>query len=150
MVAERLRKVFRAKAASIVVSSAACGADLIGLREARALALRRRIVLPFDRQAFRSSSMTDRPGDWGLLFDTVVDEAAVANDLVTLRGNAADDAAYAAANVTILQEAQAIAGATGQEARAVMVWNGQVRGSGDLTDAFAQAARDQGLLVSRC
>jgi hypothetical protein len=48
MVTERLRKVFRAERASIVVSSAACGADLIDLREARALGLRRRIVLPFD------------------------------------------------------------------------------------------------------
>jgi Tetratricopeptide Repeats-Sensor len=146
MVAGRLRKLFRTEGASIVVASAACGADLVALREARALGLRRRVVLPFDRQAFRSSSVTDRPGDWGSLFDSLVDEAAAANDLVTLQGQATD-AAYAAANTAVLQEAQALGRATGQEVCAVMVWNGQSRGGEDLTDTFAQAAREQGLRV---
>ena len=147
MVAERLRNLFRSEHACAIVSSAACGADLLALREGRTLGLRRRVVLPFDRQSFRSSSVTDRPGDWGPLYDSIVDEAAAAQDLVTLPGTPGDEAAYSVATTGILDEAKALARATGQNLCAVAIWEGQTRGSGDLTDTFAQAARDQGLRV---
>src|SRR6267378_3813558 len=62
--AEALDKVH----AVALVCSAACGADLVALEQAERLGLRRRIVLPFRRERFRSTSVTDRPGDWGPLF----------------------------------------------------------------------------------
>src|ERR671936_863361 len=74
MVAEALQRLFRTEGATAVVSSAACGADLIALREAGALKLRRRVVLPFAAASFRGSSVTDRPGEWGPLFDAIVQE----------------------------------------------------------------------------
>ena len=51
---------------SVLVCSAACGADLIALQAAGRVSLRRRIVLPFEPSRFRDSSVVDRPGDWAL------------------------------------------------------------------------------------
>jgi hypothetical protein len=65
----RIRDALTRHAATTVVASAACGSDLLALDEAGALGLRRRIVLPFDRARFRMTSVVDRPGDWGALFD---------------------------------------------------------------------------------
>ena len=48
-----------------LVCSAACGADLVALEQAKQLGLRRRIVLPFAPERFRETSVVDRPGDWG-------------------------------------------------------------------------------------
>ena len=54
--------------------------------------VRRQVVLPFDRTAFRASSVTDRPGNWGPRFDAVV--AAVATgDLIELPFDVDDAAA---------------------------------------------------------
>ena len=147
LVTERLRKLFRTERATAVVSSAACGADLIALREAGTLNARRRVVLPFGRQEFRASSVTDRPGDWGDSFDRIIDEVSEAGGLSTLSGRPNDDAAYAAANAAILDRAQALGRETGQDVCAVVVWDGKSRGPDDLTDAFAQAARERGWRV---
>src|SRR6202007_3063310 len=94
------------------VCSAACGADLIALEEAERLGLRRRIVLPFPAKRFRETSVTDRPGEWGALYDRLIGEAKAAGDLVVLSGTGDDDAAYAAANTTIVHEAEELARAT--------------------------------------
>ena len=61
----RIRALLNASAATILVSSAACGADLIALSEARELGLGLRIILPFARDKFRISSVADRPGIGG-------------------------------------------------------------------------------------
>ena len=52
-----------------LVTSAACGADLLALSSAADLRLRRRVVLPFAPALFRQTSVTDRPGEWGPVFD---------------------------------------------------------------------------------
>jgi hypothetical protein len=51
---------------------------------------RRRVILPFERRRFRETSVTDRPGDWGPLYDQVIGSGG---DLVILR-NEPDDEAY--------------------------------------------------------
>ena len=57
------------------------------------------------------------------------------------------DAAYAAANQTILDEAEALGRASGKKVCAVLVWDGRTRGPGDLTEAFGVAARQRNLDV---
>ena len=131
IVRARVRSLFQEKGASAVVSSAACGADLIALSEAGQLGLRRRVVLPFGRARFRETSVTDRPGEWGSLYDQVIDAVAAAGDLVVLQ-NKSDDEAYAAANQAILDEAVAL----NQLVAALLVWDGASRGKGDLTEEF--------------
>src|SRR5689334_21576201 len=58
-----------------VVCSAACGADLLALDAARELSIPAWIVLPFDRERFRETSVVDRPGNWGPIFDRHMDDA---------------------------------------------------------------------------
>src|SRR4030095_8073400 len=81
--ARRIHELLEAQGATALVSSAACGADLLALVEAGALGIRRRVVLPFDRKRFREISVVDRPGEWGRLYDDVLDEVSSNGDLVT-------------------------------------------------------------------
>ena len=52
-VAAEIRATLLRNKAQAVVSAAACGTDLIALEAAKALGLRRRVVLPFSRARFR-------------------------------------------------------------------------------------------------
>jgi len=141
IVRDRLAALLRAERIEALVCSAACGADLIALEVAGALGLRRRVVLPFASGQFRKTSVADRPGDWGPLFDRVISEVAARGDLVVLGLDRRDDETYAATNDEILNQAEQLAGDDPSKIVAVIVWEGRSRGEGDLTEAFAAAAR---------
>ena len=146
VVRKRLAAMLDEEGASALVCSAACGADLIALEEAERLGLRRRIVLPFPPERFRETSVTDRPGDWGLVFDRLVAAAQAAGDLVVLDpGVDGSDAAYAAANEAIVREVQVLA-RTGAPHRlvAVVVWEGVARAGSDATEGFRYLAAKAG------
>jgi hypothetical protein len=159
LVRERLRSFLQDKQATWLVCSAACGADLVALEAAEALGLRRRVVLPFEPERFRETSVVDRPGDWGPLYDRVIEAVTRTGDLVVLEGAGEGGAAYAAANEAILDEALRLAGVAsgpGSEAigpvlpemaLAVIVWEGQSRGGEDATERFAASAQRRGLPV---
>lgn len=129
---------------STVVGSAACGADLLVLEAAGGLGVRRRIILPFDRQTFRASSVTDRPGDWGARFDAVISQVSAQGDLVELALDAKDDATYVQANLEIFGDAETLAHSTAEECRALVIWNRATRRNGDVTEAFLEEARRRG------
>jgi hypothetical protein len=147
LVQQKLDALFGREAATALVSSGACGADLVALTVAGARQMRRRVVLPFARDEFRTSSVTDRPGDWGPVYDRVLAELDKTGDVVTLAGHAAGDAAYAAANDAILQEAATLARQDTTEVVAVLVWDGTPRGATDMTVAFGEDARKRGCRV---
>ncbi|MGA9671378.1 MAG: hypothetical protein WBQ94_19355 [Terracidiphilus sp.] len=132
--------------ASVLVSSAACGADLLALAEAGGLGLRRRVILPFDRDRFRSTSVTDRPGNWGPLYDAVLDEVQAVGDLV-IAPVAPADKAYLETNHIIIEEALSLASMLRQKGVAIRVWEGKTRGEGDLTEEFGEYAQMKGLEV---
>jgi hypothetical protein len=148
MVRERLAALLATEHAEALVCSAACGADLIALEEAERLGLRRRIVLPFPAKRFRETSVTDRPGEWGPLFDRLIASAEAAGDLVVLDVEGDDDAAYAAANQAIISEAETIARATsdGTPFRlvAVIVWEGSARAGTDASGGLLTLAKQAG------
>jgi hypothetical protein len=146
LVRQRIHDQLLALRASALVSSAACGADLLALAEAGKLGLRRRIILPFDRDKFRSTSVTDRPGDWGPLFDAEVDAVQAHGDLV-LAPAVPEAEAYRETNHILIEEALSLATALHQQAVAVRVWEGKSRGTGDLTEEFGIYARMKGLEV---
>ena len=154
-VAQRLRTVLADLEPEILVSSAACGADLLALDTARTLGIRRRIVLPFDASRFRASSVVDRPGEWGPLFDSLYEEALSSNDVVILPCEGDDEAAYAAATDRIVTEALSLAERTnpegivslGREPTAIVVWEGESWGEGDMTARFAALAANGGMRV---
>jgi hypothetical protein len=142
-----VRALLNESGATVLVSSAACGADLIALSEAGHLGLRRRVILPFERGRFRETSVTDRPGDWGPLYDRILDSVQAAGDLVVL-ANASAHEAYGAANCAILDEAMDLAREAQEPATAVLVWDGVSRGEHDLTEEFGAEARRRGLSVT--
>lgn len=143
-VRQRLRDAFVKEGMGVLVSSAACGVDLIGQDVAATLGLRRVIVLPFARARFRETSVVDRPGDWGPMFDRLV--SSVSADDLRVGRSPTEDAAYLHVNATILDVAQEIA--KGDAVVALVAWDGQRR-EGDVTGAFIDAARRRGLpLVS--
>ncbi|HEU4560241.1 MAG TPA: hypothetical protein VFS20_20495 [Longimicrobium sp.] len=148
-VADRIAGTLQRLGAGTLVSSAACGADLLALEAAGALGMRRVVVLPFEPRRFRAESVTDRPGGterWGPAFDRVLRELAD-RDLVVLDGDTEGTEAFAAANERILGEALARASDARVRAVALVVWDGAPRGGGDLTAHFAEAARRRGLAV---
>lgn len=126
--------------------SAACGADLLALSAAAALRLRRRVVLPFDPQRFRDTSVVDRPGNWGRLFDRELLQVETAGELVLLNENP-DDAGYAAAGEVILDEAQRIALGNGDRLVAMVIWDGHPRPGVDLTARFRESAARRGFEI---
>lgn len=151
-VRERLRSALQQHHAQTLVASAACGADLLALEVAGEMGLRRRIILPFPREEFRAASVTDRPGEWGPLYDRICDEVEAAGDLVVLNLPSDlehADESYAVASDRLIEEALQLAGEQGGQGNkqrlgngvmAVVVWDQVARGPDDLTVAFAKEA----------
>jgi hypothetical protein len=148
LVRGRLHKLLSEKEATAVVCSAACGADLLALSVAGDLGIRRRVVLPFSRAQFRETSVVDRPGDWGSMFDAICDEVSAHEDLVILGCSKDDEAAYSATTGAILNEALQLQTAgkrkNDQSILAVIVWEGASRGEDDETASCAREAKSRG------
>jgi hypothetical protein len=123
----------------VLVSSAACGADLLALEAAGTLGIRRRVILPFDVDRFRDASVIDRPGNWGTVFDAQIAEVQAAGDLIVLDAPVGD-AAYAHANAAILDEGDALAASAAAERVALIAWDGSSRGPDDVTAHFRDEA----------
>jgi hypothetical protein len=147
LVKERVRAMLQKEAATAVVCSAACGADLIALAEAGALKLLRRVVLPFSPERFRETSVIDRPGDWGPLYDQILREVKEDNNLITLK-ETSEGEAYLAANIEILDQASELAKERGESVMATLIWNGESRGAEDITERFGNEARNRGWRVA--
>ena len=76
VVARLLRERFAALRPLAVYSSAACGADILGLEIAHDLGAEIHVVLPFPPDEFREASVEVVPGDWGDRFDRLLGLAA--------------------------------------------------------------------------
>jgi len=145
-VRERILELLQAKRASALVSSAACGADLLALSVAGVIGMRRIIVLPFEREEFRGTSVTDRPGEWGSLYDRILDEVQKAGDLQILNLKSEEEA-YAQVNHLIVDEAISLGQKLRVPVTAVLVWDGKSRGKEDLTEEFGRYARSKKVAV---
>ncbi len=145
VVRERIRAALVEHAVSALVCSAACGADLLGLDAAGELGIRRRVVLPFARDVFRRVSVNDRPGDWGALYDRILDEVERQGDVVLLGDSPDNPECFEMANHKILDEALLLRG--DRQAAALVVWNGESRGTGDVTEHFRREAEARHLVV---
>jgi hypothetical protein len=146
LVRMRIRSMLKEQEACALVSSAACGADLIALSEADSLGLTSRIVLPSSRDDFRQSSVADRPGPWVEAYDKVVDAASAKGHLIFMHQTSAKPS-YFSANRTILDEALALAKKLGTSTSAALIWDGASRGNHDVTEEFGKEARKRELPV---
>ena len=162
VVQKKIEELFRRGNVNALISSAACGADLIALRMAQKLGIRYRIVLPFAPERFRITSVMDRPctqeWKWSVLFDQVVNIAQGKGELIVVETDEDRQAAYQAVNHEILnvtlQQARIQADTITMEVlqkihrvQAVIAWDGHARGTHDLTWHFAEEARSRGLAV---
>ena len=143
-VAREIERLLSTLKPSTVVGAAASGADLLVLDAAGRLGIRRRVILPFDRATFRTTSVIDRPGDWGSKFDTVVNAVSGKGDLVELTLDPKEDGTYEQANRAILDDAETLARSTGERRCALVIWNRISRGAGDVTEAFLKEAERRG------
>jgi hypothetical protein len=120
---------------------------LIALGVASDLGIRRRVVLPFDADRFRRTSVADRPGDWGAQFDRLIADLRPGSDVIVLDSAVDDVKAYQAANTRILDEAEALGRDADMDVVALLVWEGQGRGDDDMTQEFGDAARARGMRI---
>jgi hypothetical protein len=104
------------------------------------------VVLPFDREKFRTTSVTDRPGDWGLLYDKELNEVEKRGDLLVVESNS-EDKAYTEANHVIVNKALWLGQKLQDQVTAVLVWEGKSRGAGDITEEFGVYARNMNIPV---
>src|SRR5687768_14398964 len=81
----RLITGLHAAHATHLVSSGACGADLLAMQAAKESGIDKTMILPFDAETFRTTSVTDRPGDWGVIFDELVMELKKSGRLIELK-----------------------------------------------------------------
>jgi len=146
LVRERISTLLQTEGAIALVGSAACGADLLAMSEAGKLGLGRRVVLPFDRKKFRITSVIDRPGDWGALYDKLLDEVVKSGDLLVIPEKSEDEA-YTDVNHAIVDEALALRQSLGHPVIGVLVWDGKSRGEQDFTQEFGVYARTKGITV---
>jgi hypothetical protein len=66
-----IKKLLAERNPQVVVCLAAFGADLLLLQAAGEMHIDQAVLLPSELETFRESSVTDRPGDWGELYDQV-------------------------------------------------------------------------------
>jgi hypothetical protein len=146
IVRDRIHSALQEQKSIALVSSAACGADLLALLEAGRLGLRRRIVLPFDRAKFRKTSVIDRPGNWGSIYDRVLDEVEAKGEVMIIQPQS-EETAYVDATYKILDEALRLSRDHHCSATAMVVWDGKSRGHRDLTEEFKVHAERQNIPV---
>ncbi|MBZ9683330.1 hypothetical protein LB531_21985 [Mesorhizobium sp. CO1-1-2] len=143
-VQKELRRLMLSEKVGLLVSSAACGSDLLALDAASEIGVRCRIVLPFDHTVFRQTSVVDRPGAWGPLYDRIVSKAARAGDLMVLSCSLGETRAFSEVNKMIVKYAAAAAAPA--SALAILVWEGQPRGDYDATSEFQRLADEAGMV----
>lgn len=131
-----------------VVCSAACGTDLLALDVASELGIPAWVVLPFARERFRETSVVDRPGDWGALFDTHMDAAEERGAVRLIDPVEDEQEAYLRVLDAILDFATQLASAPERgHAIALVAWDGTPRGPDDFTAAFITQARQRNFTV---
>ena len=156
LVKQRLIDSLKSVVATHLVSSGACGADLLAMEAASELKIDRTMILPFDATTFRSTSVTDRPGDWGMIYDKFIQELKP-DKLITLGYDQNDPEVYERTNFEILDYAEKIAekiNATPPAQKntvpgklALIVWEGKPKDADDTTYHFLKEAQKRNFKI---
>ena len=135
-VRQRIQQILTREKPVAFVSSAACGADLLALDVAGDMHIRRYVLLPSPPEQFRKTSVTDRPGDWGVLYDKVLKTASIGVLKV-----ADSQEGYLQTNLKLLDQAEALARKYHTSTKALVIWNETSRGPDDVTGHFLAQAK---------
>lgn len=98
--------------------------------------MKRYVLLGAEPAEFRKMSVTDRPGDWGRLFDQALKTSTV--EVLKVPDG---QEGYLDTNLKLLDRAEALAKKLGTSVEALVIWNEQSRGADDVTDHFLQQAK---------
>ncbi len=147
-VGQQISDFLKSANASVLVCAAACGADILALEAAAELGLRRRVVLPYDKETFKRSSVVDRSGDWGRRFDRIIADVESNGELVEYDYEEGQEETFFATNHDILDEAEGLAEEMDRALSVLVVWDGRSRGEDDVTGHFLEEAKQRGLKVS--
>jgi hypothetical protein len=144
----KMKELFVSIQPAALVCSGACGADLLALEIAGELGISRHIVLPFDGTMFKSKSVTDRPGNWGNLFDNIYREVQKKKQVLTLNYPGNDDNSYRQTNIEILNRAKYLAEKLdSKNIIGVIVWEGSSKNKNDITGHFKEEAESRGFII---
>jgi hypothetical protein len=155
---KRILRFFQENNVTALISSAACGADLLAQKAAHEInnqqtnpelkkgantnKIEQYIILPFERERFRKTSVTDRPGDWGEMFDKICDEVKRQEDLIVLNSFENEEKAYSTVTTEILNQAESLKKTKYPDEKivALVVREGIKESERDETEAFARKA----------
>lgn len=147
-VARSIRSALNASRPALIVSSAACGADILVLEAARDLGIPTRIILPFSVRAFRERSVADCAGNWTSRYDALITDRTTEDGslvLLTAKDSVSDkEAAVAYHDVTaklIEEVANAIHRQEKATGGALIVWDAVRKGEDDESGYFLDSAR---------
>ncbi|NOT62299.1 MAG: hypothetical protein HOP19_18990 [Acidobacteria bacterium] len=149
LVKVRIAEFMQSHGVTGLVCAASCGADLLALEVAGERQLRRRVVLPFNHQLFRATSVIDRGGDWGKRYDRIIAEVVAEDDLIEYAHDPNDSATWLVGNHDILKHAQALADETRSYLAALIVWEGNSRGADDVSGHLKAEAEARGLGIAK-
>ncbi len=139
----KIEEYLRQRRPSAIICSAACGADLLLLQAAQKAEVPRYVLLPSPPEEFRQSSVTDRPGDWGAIYDEILRHSSVEVHQVP-----AGQEGYLEVNRRLLDKAQALAAEVGVSVAALVIWNQESRGEDDVTAHFLREAAQRSFTIS--
>ena len=100
------------------------------------------MLLPASPDEFRESSVTDRPGNWGPIYDAVLKASTV--EVLSLPEG---QEGYLEVNHKLLDKAQELAQGEGAPVSALVIWNRESRGDDDVTAHFLEEARRRSIKV---
>ena len=135
-VRRQVRRLLSRQKPVAVVCSAACGADLIVLDVAGSLHIERYVLLPSEPEEFRRTSVTDRPGDWGDLYDRALKTSKV--EILKLPEG---QDGYLETNLRLLDRGQDLARKYSVAPEALVIWDKKSRGPDDVTGHFLEQAK---------
>ncbi|MFL5807914.1 MAG: hypothetical protein ACJ749_00255 [Flavisolibacter sp.] len=147
MVRKKIAEFLISKRPVSIVSSAACGADLIALEAAGELGIERYVMLPYAPEIFKTASVTDRPGKWEMIFDTIIEESKKSSRLILLDFSINDKNAFEKTNTEILNKAAELSDSGKNNVQALIVWDGKAKDN-DITLHFKKEAEEKGYTIN--
>ena len=148
MVRESIKDFFQNTDISTIISSGACGADLVAMDVAGESGIEQIMILPFDEKNFKKISVTDRPGDWQLIYDPLIKKLKNTKGLIVLDFSVDDPSAFEKTNTVIMDKAKELSVQRSEEVMALIVWDGIAKNENDTTLHFKDEALKRGFLVN--
>lgn len=132
-VRERIRSVLVHLQPRVYVSSGACGADLLGQDIARTLSVDSYVVLPYEEDRFRKTSVLDRPGHWGELYDRIIHDTKKDGKFISL--DIEGEEPFLKASKEMLRISRDLSH-TDERTNGIIAWEGRGKTENDITQSL--------------